>query len=662
MQTASGAFVDPETAMTYGAVFASVRILSETIASLPLFVYERLETGKRRAAEHALYAVLHDMANPEMTAYDLREVMMTHVLLWGNAYAEIEINGAGQVAALWPLRPDKMTVKRGEDGALKYHYQLPASVGGGVKVFAAWQILHLKGPSKDGVMGMSMIAAARESIGLGMRAEEFGARFFANDATPGLVMIHPEQLSDEAYGRMKDSWNAAHQGAENSHRMAILEEGVKIERIGIAPGDAQYLETRKFQVTEVARIFRLPPHMLADLERATFSNIEHQGLEFVTYSLMPWLVRFEQRMALSLLLPGERKKYYVKHLVEGLLRGDIKTRYEAYSIGRNGGWLCANDIRELEDMNAVEGGDIYLVPLNMVPVESLLNPEPVLVTKDASPDKPDTAGPDAAEPDAAEPDSQRALSGAGEVRWERMSAEMRAVRSKKSAQSRQRLMKSYRKVWLDTAETITRREVHDIREGARKIFGTRDAGQFSVWLERYYQELADYARRKAVPLSTGLAAAISMSAAEEVGGEADEAAVERFARAYASAFASRHSQVDEERLREVVKRAIEKNQDPLAEIEAELDSWESEHPEAMAQNETNRLTNAVTKLVYTACGIRMLMWWTFGDACEYCSGLNGVVVGVDEAFIGKGEGGLAPGTTIGHPPAHRGCDCLIGAA
>jgi len=227
-------------------------------------------------------------------------------------------------------------------------------------------VLHIPGLGFDGLVGYSPIAMAKNAIGMALATEEYGARFFANGANPGGVLEHPGVIKDVQ--RVKDSWNAAYQGSGNAHRVAVLEEGMKFQAIGIPPEQAQFLETRKFQIDEIARIFRVPPHMVGDLEKSSFSNIEQQSLEFVKYTLDPWVVRWEQSLCQALLLPSEKNDLFIRFNLDGLLRGDYASRMTGYATGRQNGWLSANDIRELEDMNRIpasEGGDLYLINGNM---------------------------------------------------------------------------------------------------------------------------------------------------------------------------------------------------------------------------------------------------------------------------------------------------------
>ncbi|NLB87567.1 MAG: phage portal protein [Bacteroidales bacterium] len=360
--TTSGKVVNERTAMQTTAVYACVRVLSETLASLPLHTYKHTERGKEKAPDHQLYYLLHDEPNPEMTSFVFRETLMSHLLLWGNAYAQIIRDGRGNILALYPLMPDKMTVKRGAGGELYYEYRKDTET----VLLRRDEVFHIPGLGFDGLVGYSPIAMAKNAIGMAIATEEYGAKFFANGANPGGVLEHPGVVKDPK--RVRDSWNAVYQGSGNAHRIAVLEEGMKFQPIGIPPEQAQFIATRKFQINEIARIFRIPPHMIGDLEKSSFSNIEQQSLEFVKYTLDPWVSRWEQAIQKSLFKENEKKEYFVKFNVDGLLRGDYASRMAGYATGRQNGWLSSNDIRELEDMNRIPeelGGDLYLVNGNM---------------------------------------------------------------------------------------------------------------------------------------------------------------------------------------------------------------------------------------------------------------------------------------------------------
>ena len=374
--TTSGKAVTERSAMQMTAVYSCVRILAEAIAGLPIHLYKyKSDGGKENALDHPLYLLLHDEPNPEMSSFVFRETLMTHLLLWGNAYAQVIRNGRNEVVALYPLMPNKMTVDRDEHGQLYYEYQRSndeaPTLKGSTVVLKPTDVLHIPGLGFDGLVGYSPIAMAKNAIGMAIACEEYGAKFFANGAAPGGVLEHPGTIKDPQ--RVRESWQSTFGGSGNSNKIAVLEEGMKYTPIGISPEQAQFLETRKFQINEIARIFRVPPHMVGDLEKSSFSNIEQQSLEFVKYTLDPWVIRWEQSIQRTLLTPEEKKSYYVKFNVEGLLRGDYQSRMNGYAIGRQNGWMSANDIRELENLDRIpaeEGGDLYLINGNMLPMKN----------------------------------------------------------------------------------------------------------------------------------------------------------------------------------------------------------------------------------------------------------------------------------------------------
>ena len=369
----AGKLVTERSAMQMTAVYSCVRILAEAIAGLPLHVYQYNDDGsKNKAVKHPLYHILHDEPNPEMSSFVFRETLMTHLLLWGNAYAQIIRNGKGEVVGLYPLMPNKMTVDRDDKGRLFYQYQRSndeAIKSDSTVILSPQDVLHVPGLGFDGLVGYSPIAMAKNAIGLAIATEEYGAKFFANGAAPSGVLEHPGTIKDPA--KVRESWNTTFGGSGNAGKVAVLEEGMKYTPISISPEQAQFLETRKFQINEIARIFRVPPHMVGDLEKSSFSNIEQQSLEFVKYTLDPWVIRWEQSIMRTLLSPEEKKKYYVKFNVEGLLRGDYQSRMTGYATARQNGWMSANDIRELENLDRIpaeEGGDLYLINGNMLPL------------------------------------------------------------------------------------------------------------------------------------------------------------------------------------------------------------------------------------------------------------------------------------------------------
>jgi len=375
----SGKSVNEHTAMRVTAVYACVRVISETIASLPLQIFNHTDMGKEKALNHPLYRLLHDEPNPETTSFVFRETLISHLLLFGNAYAQILRNGKGEVTALYPLMPNQMSVNRASNGQIYYTYTKMPDDGfkgknaqsGNQYCLKSSEVLHIPGLGYDGLIGYSPITMARNAIGMAMSIEEYGAKFFANGARPGGILSHPGVIKNP--DKIRESWNYLFKGSQNSHQVAILEENMQYHPIGISPNEAQFLETRKFQINEICRIFRVPPHMVGDLERATFSNIENQSLEFVKYTIDPWVVRWEQAIQKSLLSQSEKLEYFVKFNVDGLLRGDYESRMKGYATGIQNGFLSVNDVRRLENLDLVpdeKGGNDHYINGNMTKLEN----------------------------------------------------------------------------------------------------------------------------------------------------------------------------------------------------------------------------------------------------------------------------------------------------
>lgn len=630
----AGVPVTPTVALQSSAVYACVRLLAESVAMLPLVLYRRDGRSRVRATEHPLYPLLHDAPNPLMTSYEYRQTLMGHLCLRGNAYSYIEYDRAGRVSGLWLLNPDMVSLVRDrQTGELLYAVQLPPEFGGEMRVLPADMIWHLRGLSGDGIMGYSPLRLATQAIGLSIAAEAYGAAFFANSAEPGFVLIHPGKLSDTAYQRLRQAWERRHQGIERAHRVAILEEGLKPEKLGIAPEDAQFLETRKFQVTDIARIFRVPPHMIGDLERATFSNIEHMGIEFVTYSLMPWLVAIEQSIAQCLLLERERGLYYAKHNVSGLLRGDVQSRYQAYAIARQWGWMSVNDIRELEELNPLpdEIGEQYLSPLNMAP----MTPEPPMRSR----------------PIAGE---RGAASAAANVR--------------DITRQRRRLMHEHKRLFAEALGRLYRRERQDILAGARRIFSGRSAQEFGAFLDDFYASHREVSRQALLSVLDPYAALVAAGAMDEIErDDYDHEALQRYVWQYAGAYAARAEYYSRERLMSAIRRAQREGVDILSELEIEMADWDTARAEADALHEAVRANGAVSQFVWRSAGVLYTLWVATGESCPICSELNGKRIPISGTFVSAGDvlnqGGEPYHVTQdhAHPPLHDGCDCMITA-
>lgn len=635
VDTAAGVEVNEATAATFAAFFACERVICEDTASLPLVVYERTgKSARERAYSDHRYTLLHDQPNDLMTSMGFRDAITRHAVRWGNGYAWIEYEGrTGRIRALWPLRADRMTFARTESGRYVYRYRFGAETVD----YLPEEILHIAGPGFNGISGSSIVAMARDSIGLGLAAERFGGRLFANDARPGATIEVPTVMSDVAYNRLKNSWAERHQGVDNAHKVAILEEGAKVHEVGFPPQDIQFLQLREYQVREMCRWFRMQPHKVGDLRDATFSNIEQQSIEHVTDTIRPWCVRWEQAIRLRMFGPNERQRFFSEHIMEGLLRGDTKSRFEAYAIARQWGWMSADDICERENMNPLPGGQgqQYLVPLNMVPAGSVGQ-----ISKGGEP-KPPT-----------EPAPKRSLP------------------EERSGEGRRRLSEVYSPLFEAAFKRKIVNERRDILKAAEKHLGKRSSESFVDWAKAYYIRLreAGIHGNELWGLYSVLGGAVQREAAIEVGGVAgwtDE--MEAFLRLYVQGYVDRHAGMS---MADIMGSLDMTTDDPLALLRVKLDGWDT-RPAEDARWEAHRLANAVARETWRAEGVTHIRWQTFGDNCPYCTHLNGRVVGIEGAFVNKGEHLQDPdnpdnwmsfSTDFHHPPIHSGCDCGVVAA
>lgn len=642
----TGINVTEKTAMRQSAVYACVRIISETIASLPFFVYKRLDRGKEKALDHPLFDILHNKPNEDMTSFTYRETILAHLLLWGNSYSLIIKNRLGEITQLYPLMPDKMKVEI-KNNKVIYIYKN--------KLINNEEILHIPGLSFNGILGKSPISYAREAIGLGLALEQFGAEYFSEGTNVGGVVEHPKSLSPKAYKNLSDSLNEKYKGLGKTHKLMLLEEGMKYAKITIPPEDSQFIESRKFQVVDIARIFRVQPHLLQELSDATYSNIEHQGIDFVVHTIRPWLVRIEQAKNAKLFKEEERKEYFVELVVDGLLRGDITARFQAYDIARRGGWLSADDIRELENMNPLPDGQgqVYLVPLNMIDVKQLgqLTAGRTIIVKG---------------------DEIRILPKETEDSIE-IEREKRGIRS---ARTRKRLADSYSGLFENVITRLVKREKTDILKIAKKTLNKKDTQLFDEKIDQYYQNHKDFVRTHTRPVFNTYAEAISLEAAEEIGYDlkpesqrlSEDVRIDIFMEEYQDSFNVRYTKENRARIREIVARAISENKDPLEALEKEFIHWEEKKPEIVSNKETIKIAGAVSILIYKFAGITKLIWRNTGrKTCVYCQNLDGKVVGIEETFIPKGmdyspegaDGSMKIRGPRIHPPLHLGCVCMI---
>lgn len=640
MANSAGVRVDYDTAMMYAPFFAGVRVIAEDLGLLPLFLYERLKRGKNRATGHPLYPLLHDAPNPMMGAMAFKEALQGHAITWGRGVAYVVTHErTGVIEELWPLRPDRVHIKVRQmgKGRVERWVQYRDDVNGIYANLAPGEYLCINGLGDDGVTGYSVVELAANSIGLGLATEHYGAKIFSNGAAPAGALSHPENLSPEARKRMADDWDNIHRGIDRAHRVAILEEGVTWQAVGL-PNDAnQFLETRKLQVTDMARWLRLPPHKIGDLDRATFSNIEEQQLDYVSSALNAWLTRWEQAVLTQLLLPEERARYFPEHLVDALLRGNTAARYAAYAVGRQWGWLSANDVRERENMNPVDGGDAYLVPLNMVPASSGTAP--------------------AADEDDARAKARRyarLMRGRGVVARERLGDAW----APKIEEADQEIADLER----DKVGALVDDHLHGERGRSRSVSGFLSA------LSVLYAEDGPIAAAMTtlwLPIMTAFAGDVAEDAAEEVGHE-DDIDLSVWAHAYTLAHVAYRIGSSFGQLRKQAEQA-DTEDDAAAAVVDRLIKWQEERPAQTARWESSQMTNAAARETWKDAGVRELKWITQGSQhCPYCTKLDGRTIAIEEPFIAKGdevegkEGeALKAKRNTFHPPVHVGCRCQV---
>lgn len=616
--TNSGRSVSADTALSYSTVYACVSLIAETIASLPLKMFKRDGDNRRTASEHYLYELLRYTPNDEMSSFHWREAFVSQLLLWGNAYNYVErLPRTDDISAIYPLTSAEFSVDRTSSGKIVY-------LRNGRE---ARNVFAIPALGFDGVAGRSPISVAREAIGLGLAAEEFGARYFGSGTNPSMHIFHPQKLSDTAREQLQKSIAKANSGLGNSHKAMLFENGMTVKNATIPPEDSQFLETRSFQRSEICAIYRVPPFMVGDVEKQTSwgTGVEQQQIGFVTHTIRPWLVRIEQVFNMHLLSKKERKQgYFIEFVVDGLLRGDLKSRYEAYAIGRTNGWLNSNEIRRLENMNPRDGGDIYLDQVNMAPTEKL------------------------GEDKAVEGKSVRDIEHRSDPRIE--------------------LQDSFKELFKATTERALRREIKSITRAIEKnaVLGNN---AFLESVEKIYESLQPDMERDFFPIFRTYAEAVQAAALREIGEKPNMTAeLEEFVRACCEAFAYRYVSSSSGQLRQIAEETD--NAELRVAVETRLSEWEARRADKVANREVVQQNNAVARFVWIAAGITRFVWRTRGsNTCPYCKSLSGKVVGRDVPFVGEGDftpDGFedSPFKVRGpkfQPPLHQGCVCTIEA-
>jgi HK97 family phage portal protein len=636
-ESRAGKRISETTALYNTALSACVRLLSETVATLPLHVYRVNGRTREIDTEHPVARLLR-RPNYEMDAVQLRETLMAHVLTWGNAYAEIERNGAGRPVALWPLLPDRTRPQRTDRGTLFY----TTSVGTRNFNLPAENVFHLVGLGFDGLMGYSPIRMHRQAIGLALATEEFGASWFGSGSRPSGVLTHPGALSDKAKANLRRGWESAHAGLSNSNRVAILEEGLKWQQIGIPPEDAQFLETRKFQVEEIARMYRVPLHLIQHMEKSTSwgSGIEELGQGFVTYSLQSWLVRWEQRIQSRLIPAVEDGRVYAKHSVEGLLRGDSVKRAEFYSKMVAMGVYSINEIRELEDRNPIDDGDLRFVPLNWQTLDGAnAEPQPAPAAQ-------------LAEREAR--DISHATS--------KLDAENRTIERRNARKE------TFRPLFRAAARKVVAWEAARLKAAIKRGKDANNADSVGDWVGDQAEATKSYAKRQFDPVVKAYGADNLNQTAEEEGAPPPLKAEQyrEFVDEYSNGLATRYTNESIAQVRGRIAQApdAESAFDALDEL---LDYWEEDRSDSFADEELTQAGGAFIKAALFAAGVQFLRWRANAGACPLCESLDGAVTEITTPFVeagsivdaGEGVTPLNVSFNIGHPPLHVGCECQI---
>ena len=627
----AGADVSEDTAVKVTAVFACIRLLSQTIASLPLHTYRRLEDGKEKAYDHPLYNVLHDLWNPECTSYQGRLIMMVNILLTGHGFAEIVRDRGGRIIELWPIPTGRVMIKRNKQTG-EIVYDVFPEDGSLVRLYPD-QMYHIQWIGLENFKTFYPVRLAREAIGLSIAAEEFGSRFFESGANASGIAEYPGKLSEEAYERFKKSFNEKYTGLDKNQRVMFLEEGLKFTKLTINPNEAQAIETRRFQVEEIARFYNVPLHLIQEHEKNTSwgTGIEEMNLGFVMFSLRPYLVCWEQEAQRSLFSNTERRRFFIEFNVDGLLRGDAKSRAEALDIQMRNGVINADEWRALENMNPQPDGlgKIYYVPLNWVPKHQ--------------------------QEEIIEDQNGRQAVGLLEKR--------------SAPQEKLKLANNYMRIFQDAASRVVKREAKDIRRKAKSALGERSEEDFLIWLEQYYDEAPTWMKRTMMPALLSYAEQVQGVAAGQLGvDEGMTPELEEWMDGYADIWARNYIMSSRGQIEAIIREANEQGVNPEEAINERLDEWESKRPNKVARNETVEALGVVSKFVFIGAGVTRLRWNNAsGSPCSFCEELHGKVVGIDQPFVGKNDkleaedqdqSMLVRKPTF-TPPVHQNCMCVI---
>lgn len=653
----TGVPVNEQTALNFSAVYAAIRLLTETVSTLPIHLYERTENGERRIVEEHPLSTLLRKPNPEMTRNVFFEVLHGHIETYGKAFAEIVHNTkSGYPKALYPVMPNNIRIQRNkETKKLEYVYKPTGAV------VPSWKMLHIPGFGYNGIDSYSPIQLARQTIGLGLASEEFQARYFSQGTQIGGFVQMENELSDEAFERFKQQINEKYKGLQNSHGLIILEDGAKYEPVKISMEDAQFLESRQFTIKEIARWFGVKPHMIGDLSDATFSNIEHQGMEAVRYTFRPRIVRWEEALNNKLIPGPEQNQYYFKFSMEGLLRGDVKTRYEAYRMGIQDGWLNADEVRRMEDLNPQpeDIGKAYFVPANMMNKKIAIEGNNLPQSNKEENKKIDSS---VSLYDNIEDNRDNKETNNNEKLEQQNLEEQKQI---ESAENRREKTENYRNLMNKQVSNILEKEIEVIRNN----IGLLDEGTetFITQIKEELEKVKEDIPNQLLPTFETIGEELIPSIKEELGKDIDVTEnIDEFIKKYVDNFATRHNIELTTETKSVVYDSS--YSDRKEKMEEQLKYWEKNKVEDIVNNEVVRSENAITKTAYAAMGIvKIKSMATFNDTCPFCKALHGKVIDVDGYFLDKGQNfqpkgathPLIPSGNVSHPPYHKGCNCQI---
>tara|TARA_B100000686_G_scaffold355062_1_gene469535 strand:+ start:3740 stop:5767 length:2028 start_codon:yes stop_codon:yes gene_type:complete len=639
--------VTPAEAIAQTPVWAAVNLISGTLGSLPLITYRELpDGGKEKEKNLPLYNMLRWNPNPFQTAVEFVEMAQGHLCLRGNFFARLQTNRLGDLVSIVPLHPDKIKLKLIDTGMVEYHYQEGA---GPPRVFSQEEILHVKGLSSDGLIGYSPITVGAGAIALSASAERYGSRFFRNSATPSGILSHPGKLKPEARSNIKQSWSSAH-GNQRQHSVALLEEGLSWTALSVSPDEAQFIETRKYQAEEIARLFNVPPHLLMLLDRSTFSNVTEQNRSFATNCIRPWAIRFEQAIRKSIL---ERfapdQGIFCEFDMRDLLRPDTMARAQASQILLQNGVLSIDEWRASENLNPLgdESGSVHWMPMNIAPVS---------VAETNAPN---------------DENRNRLLQEMRSLQFDiRDDATLHELRS---LANRKKIADATMPLIREASARLIKREVKAVRRMMKKhLSGLPDGRElrgtdslFQDLEEFYHGEFTDTIINMMLPVIRSYAQQIYTQAALEVGYPSDfTPELEEFVQGYLQVMANHHSKNSRQQLQSLISQTD--FVDLINALDVRLEQWLANRAEKVARKETSEGNGAFSKFAYVAGGVMGLRWVTAGsETCPFCKKLSGKIVGTMERFVEAGQsveseaGNLTPRNNIGHPPLHSGCDCFI---